>query len=189
MRKKLFFLFLMAAIVPLAAQGNFASDVFKTAGGDVRITFIGHGIAAVPIQRPADLCRPRRPARRFRQTAQGRADPGHPSARRPFRCRGDRISAPGRDRDFRQPFLPAAAGGGSCPEERRPRPILRRGHRDACGLQYRPAEARRPAIPPARRRERLRAHFFRPARLRGRRHGEHPGDEGTDAISPSPSCR
>jgi L-ascorbate metabolism protein UlaG (beta-lactamase superfamily) len=43
MRKRLFFIILMAAIMPLAAQGGFASDVFKTAGGELRITFIGHG--------------------------------------------------------------------------------------------------------------------------------------------------
>jgi L-ascorbate metabolism protein UlaG (beta-lactamase superfamily) len=43
MRKKLFFVILMAAILPLAAQDGFATDVFKTAGGELRITFIGHG--------------------------------------------------------------------------------------------------------------------------------------------------
>ena len=43
MHKKFFFVILMAAIMPLAAQGGFTSDVFKTAAGDLRITFIGHG--------------------------------------------------------------------------------------------------------------------------------------------------
>ncbi len=43
MQKKLIFIVLMAAIMPMTAQGGFDADVFKTAGGDVRITFIGHG--------------------------------------------------------------------------------------------------------------------------------------------------
>jgi len=41
--KKLFFVILMAVIMPLATQGGFWSDVFKTAAGDLRVTFIGHG--------------------------------------------------------------------------------------------------------------------------------------------------
>jgi len=42
MRAKILFVVLLAASMTAAAQGGFASDVFKSAGGDLRITFIGH---------------------------------------------------------------------------------------------------------------------------------------------------
>lgn len=43
MRKKLFFIFFIAAGIAMNGQAGFESDVFKTAAADLRITFIGHG--------------------------------------------------------------------------------------------------------------------------------------------------
>lgn len=43
MHKKLLFIVVMAVIMPLTAQDGFTSDVFKTAAGDLRIRFLGHG--------------------------------------------------------------------------------------------------------------------------------------------------
>ncbi len=42
MRKKIFFLFFIAAGVVMTGQGRFESDVIKTSAADLRITFIGH---------------------------------------------------------------------------------------------------------------------------------------------------
>jgi len=42
MRKKLFFIFFIAAGIAVTGQAGFEADVFKTAGADLRITFIGH---------------------------------------------------------------------------------------------------------------------------------------------------
>lgn len=43
MHKKLLFIVLMAMIMPMTAQNGFESDAFKTAAGELRIYFIGHG--------------------------------------------------------------------------------------------------------------------------------------------------
>lgn len=42
MRKKLFFLFFIAAGIAVTGQEGFESDILKTAGADLQITFIGH---------------------------------------------------------------------------------------------------------------------------------------------------
>jgi L-ascorbate metabolism protein UlaG (beta-lactamase superfamily) len=44
--EKIFFLtfaLMMILVVPIAAQGIFEEDIFKTSAGDLKITFIGHG--------------------------------------------------------------------------------------------------------------------------------------------------
>ncbi len=42
MRTKILFIFFIATSMTVSAQGGFESDVFENAGGDLRVTFIGH---------------------------------------------------------------------------------------------------------------------------------------------------
>ena len=140
MRKKLFFVFLMAAICPWRRRAASTPTFSRPPAAMLRITFIGHGslqfqfndlmIYVDPDGRLADFAK--LPKAGLILVTHQHGDHFDPAA--------IEITAPGRDRDFRQPRLPAAAGGGARPEERRPRRICRRGHRGGPGLQHRPAK-------------------------------------------------
>jgi L-ascorbate metabolism protein UlaG (beta-lactamase superfamily) len=52
MRKRLCFSFFLAASIAVMAQNSFETDVFKTAGGVLRITFIGHASLLLQLQQP-----------------------------------------------------------------------------------------------------------------------------------------
>jgi L-ascorbate metabolism protein UlaG (beta-lactamase superfamily) len=52
MRRKIAFSFFLAAAVALMGQNGFETDVFKTEGGVLRITFIGHASLLLQYQRP-----------------------------------------------------------------------------------------------------------------------------------------
>ncbi len=54
MRRKIAFCFFLAAGVALMGQDGFETDVFKTEGGVLRITFIGHASLLFQFSSPAN---------------------------------------------------------------------------------------------------------------------------------------
>ena len=79
-------LVLMAA-APAGAAGGFETDVLPTAAGELKVTFIGHASLMFQFGGKVIYSDPVGQFGDYRETAEGRSDPGGPRALGPLRSR------------------------------------------------------------------------------------------------------